>query len=246
VADACGGAPPELTEAAAAAVELLHCASLVHDDLPAFDNASTRRGRPSVHRAFGEPLAVLAGDGLIVLAFETVARAGAAAPDRMAKLIQAVASGVSMPHGLVAGQAWESEPRIPVATYRRAKTAALFEAAAAAGAVCAGSDPEGWRAFGQRIGEAYQVADDMLDVAGDPSRIGKPVGRDATLGRPNAASDLGVHASRNLLDGLVRDAIDAIPACGHKDGVRGWVLHTVARLREAARMEPELLEAQSA
>src|SRR5690349_20777485 len=176
VAQACGIEDAGPATAAAASIELLHCASLVHDDLPCFDDAATRRGRPSVHRAFGEPLAVLAGDGLIVLAFDTVARAGAAAPRRLPKLLQTVARGVAAPHGIVAGQAWESEPHIPIVPYRRAKTAALFEAAAAAGAISAGADAEAWRAFGQRIGEAYQVADDMIDVSGDPARAGKPVG----------------------------------------------------------------------
>ncbi|MFT3773507.1 MAG: polyprenyl synthetase family protein [Minicystis sp.] len=189
VAAACGDPLPGLTDAVAAAVEMIHCASLVHDDLPCFDNASTRRGLPAVHRAYGEPLAVLAGDALIVAAFDTVARAGVAAPDRVGRLIEVIARGVSAPHGIIAGQAWESEPHIPVITYRRAKTAALFEAAAAAGAVVAGDDPAAWRAFGERIGEAYQVADDIHDVSGDPTALGKPIGRDALLGRPNAAHD---------------------------------------------------------
>ena len=196
VASACGDPCPALSEAAAAAVELVHCASLVHDDLPCFDNASTRRGRSSVHRAFGEAIAVLAGDALIVAAFEAVARAGAAAPDRLGRVIEILARGVSSPHGIIAGQAWESEPHIPVITYRRAKTAALFEAAAAVGAAAAGDDPAAFRAFGERIGEAYQVADDILDVSADPSVIGKPVGRDSALGMLHAARDLGVERAR--------------------------------------------------
>src|SRR5215467_5097344 len=93
VASACGDDEPEATEAAAAAVELLHCASLVHDDLPCFDDADLRRGRPSVHAAFGEPLAVLAGDALIVLAFQTLARASCS-PLRMARLINVVGGAV--------------------------------------------------------------------------------------------------------------------------------------------------------
>jgi geranylgeranyl diphosphate synthase, type II len=235
VAAACGDSCPALSDAAAAAVELVHCASLVHDDLPCFDNASTRRGRPSVHRAFGEPIAVLAGDALIVAAFESVARAGAAAPDRLARVIEIVARGVSSPHGIIAGQAWESEPHIPVITYRRAKTAALFEAAAAAGAAAAGDDPAAFRAFGERIGEAYQVADDILDVASDPSVIGKPVGRDAALGRPNSARDLGVERSRELLEQLVREALDEMPARRQTEEIRAWAADTVTRLLSAGR-----------
>ncbi len=235
VATACGDPAPALSDAAAAAVELIHCASLVHDDLPCFDNASTRRGQPSVHRAFGEPLAVLAGDALIVLAFETLARAGASAPDRLGRVIEIVARGVSAPHGIIAGQAWESEPRIPVITYRRAKTAALFEAAAAAGAVAGGGDPAEWRAFGERIGEAYQVADDILDVSGDAASLGKPTGRDAALGRPNAAHDLGVGGSRALLEQLLQEALTEMPACRRPDEIRSWVLDTMGMLLSAGR-----------
>ena len=131
VAAACGDDAPGLTDAAAAAVELLHCASLVHDDMPCFDDAPVRRGRPSVHRAFGEPLALLAGDALIVLAFQTMARAGAALPARLVPVLEAVGGGVGVPHGIVAGQAWECEPLADLGEYHRQKTGALFAAAAA-------------------------------------------------------------------------------------------------------------------
>lgn len=238
VAAACGDPLPELTDAVAVALELVHCASLVHDDLPCFDDARTRRGQPTVHRVFGEPLAVLAGDGLIVMAFEAVARAGAAAPDRLGRLIEAVARGVSVPHGIIAGQAWESEARIPVVAYRRAKTAALFEAAAVAGAIAAGHDGALFRTFGQRVGEAYQIADDIHDVTGDPAELGKPVGRDATLGRPNAANDIGVHGSRHLLEQLLGQALDAVPPCGRKDELHAWVLETANKLLQAGRRAP--------
>jgi geranylgeranyl diphosphate synthase type II len=235
VAAACGGADPGLVDGAAAAVELVHCASLVHDDLPCFDNASTRRGEPTVHRAYGEPLAVLAGDALIVAAFESAARAGAAAPERLGRLIEVIARGVASPHGIVAGQAWESEPHIPVITYRRAKTAALFEAAAAAGAVAAGADPAAWRTFGERIGEAYQVADDIQDVAGDAAALGKPTGRDALLGRPNAARDLGLGGSRELLEQLVREALAEMPSCRRPEEIERWAADLVVLLLAAGR-----------
>lgn len=235
VSAACGDSQPGLADAAAAAVELIHCASLVHDDLPCFDNASMRRGQPSVHRAFDEPLAVLVGDALIVAAFESTARAGVAAPERLGRLIEVIARGVASPHGIVAGQAWESEPHIPVITYRRAKTAALFEAAAAAGAVAAGEDPAAWRAFGERMGEAYQVADDIHDVSGDEASLGKPIGRDAALGRPNAARDLGVGGSRQLLEQLVREALDEMPSCRWPEEIRGWAGDMLDRLMAAGQ-----------
>jgi geranylgeranyl diphosphate synthase type II len=239
VAAACGDPTPALTDAAAAAIELLHCASLVHDDLPCFDDAVTRRGQLTVHRAHGEALAVLAGDAMIVLAFEVLARAATSAPERLGRLIEIVARGVGSPHGIIAGQAWESEPRIPVVTYRRAKTGALFEAAAAAGAVASGENGSAYRLFGARIGEAYQIADDILDVTGKPEELGKPVGRDVTLGRPNAANDLGVHGSQHLVEQLVREALEAVPTCRHPEELEGWTRETARKLLLAGRERRE-------
>jgi geranylgeranyl diphosphate synthase type II len=213
VAGACGDDRPEMADAAAVAIELMHCASLVHDDLPCFDDAPTRRGRPSVQAAFGEPLAVLAGDALIVLAFETLGRAALHAPERLAPLIGIVAASTGMPSGIVAGQAWECEPRVELSAYHRAKTGALFAAATLAGAAAAAGQAAPWRALGERLGEAYQVADDLHDVASDPAELGKPVGRDAALGRCNAVRTLGIPGAIRRLKGLVAEAVDSIPAC---------------------------------
>ena len=230
IAAACGDPTPRLSDAAAAAVELLHCASLVHDDLPCFDDAQTRRGRPTVHQAFGQPLAVLAGDTLIVLAFEALARASATTPFRLGGLVETMARAISPPHGIIAGQAWESEPRIPAVAYRRAKTGALFEAAVTAGAIAAGSEGAPFRRLGQLIGEAYQIADDIHDVSGDPGELGKPVGRDAHLGRPNAVNDLGMRGSRHLFDQLMQDALEAIPSCRREDELRAWLREITSTL----------------
>ncbi|MEQ8233057.1 MAG: polyprenyl synthetase family protein [Gammaproteobacteria bacterium] len=213
VAHACGGCDPGLEDAAAAAIELLHCASLVHDDLPCFDDADLRRGRPAVHRAFGEPLAVLAGDALIVLAFQLLAARGAHAPPAFATLVGIIAGAVGAPHGIAAGQAWEAEADVALMHYERAKTGALFAAATAAGAVAAGAEPTPWRAVGERIGEAFQVADDMLDLAGDSSTLGKPTGQDAAHGRPNVALVHGMRAARRQLEAAVAAALAAIPSC---------------------------------
>ncbi|MBK1643420.1 geranylgeranyl pyrophosphate synthase [Thiocapsa imhoffii] len=213
VATACGSPDVEIAAAVAASIELLHCASLVHDDLPCFDDSPLRRGLPSVHRAYGEPLAVLAGDALIVLAFENLARVLAEDPARLAPLLLTLGRAVGMPMGIVAGQAWECEPKVSVADYHRAKTGALFAAATAAGAQVAGADAEAWRVVGDRIGEAYQVADDLRDVAASAQEVGKPVGRDALLNRPSAAGELGVDGAVDLLKGLVKGAVEAIPPC---------------------------------
>ncbi len=211
VAGACGDDRPALSAAAAAAVELLHCASLVHDDMPCFDDAETRRGKPSVHRAFGAPLALLAGDALIVLAFQTLARAAAAAPERLAGVMTVIGDGVGVPFGIVAGQAWECEPRADLSEYQRQKTGALFAAAAMAGAAAAGAEAEPWRLLGDRLGEAYQVADDLRDAVGEAAELGKPVGRDAALGRPNAALACGIDGAVARLRDLAGAAVAAIP-----------------------------------
>jgi geranylgeranyl diphosphate synthase type II len=225
VASACGvGNDTAIAEAAAASIELLHCASLVHDDLPCFDNAAIRRGKPSVHRAFDERLAVLAGDALIVLAFEVLARAAVNAPQRLGPLVMTVSKAVGMPSGIVAGQAWECEPRVGLADYHRAKTGALFAAATVAGAAAAGYEAESWRDLGERLGEAYQVADDIRDVAADPQELGKPIGQDAILDRPSAARELGLQGAVARLKQLVNGAIASIPPCPGADELKAHIV----------------------
>jgi geranylgeranyl diphosphate synthase type II len=223
VAKACGDDRPILSDAAAAALELIHCASLVHDDLPAFDNADTRRGKPSVHRAYGEPLAVLAGDSLIVLAFEVLARAGAAAPDRALRLVMALAQRTGMPGGICAGQAWESEPVVNLGAYHRAKTGSLFVAATQMGAIAAGQEPEPWEELGARIGEAFQVADDLKDALLTEAETGKPAGQDAAHGRPNAVALLGVKGAVKHLKDILGGAIASIPSCPGEAALAGMV-----------------------
>jgi geranylgeranyl diphosphate synthase, type II len=240
VAAACGEDAPRITDAAAAAIELLHCASLVHDDLPCFDDAPVRRGKPSVHRAFGEPLAVLTGDALIVLAFETLARGAGGVPQRLVALMLTVGHSVGMPSGIVAGQAWESEPGAVLADYQRAKTGALFAAATGAGAAAVGADPGSWRLLGERLGEAYQVVDDIRDVAADAAELGKPTGRDAALGRPNAAIQLGIEGAMARLERLVDEAVAAIPPCPGDRALRALVR------AEAQRFLPEDLSLRAA
>ena len=230
VALACGDDDPALTDAAAVALELLHCASLVHDDLPCFDDSPLRRGMPSVHKAYGERLAVLAGDALIVLAFQVLGAAPSLQTQRLPGLLGLVARGVGQPHGIVAGQAWECEPQVSLRDYQRAKTGALFAAATMAGAAAAGGAPAPWRALGEWLGEAYQVADDIRDVAADPVLLGKPVGRDQALGRPSMAAAHGLLGAVSHFQKLVECAAAAVPDC------RG-----AARLRALVRAESERL-----
>lgn len=243
----------------AAALELLHCASLVHDDLPCFDDASVRRGRPSVHAAFGEELAVLAGDGLIVLAFETIASARVS-PVILPRLIRCVARGVGANGGLVAGQAWESEQSVGLHTYHKAKTGALFEASARAGALlamgamghgshashglpgtnganaawsnanAAWAKDDSWGEFGARLGEAYQVADDLRDTLDDEAHLGKPVGQDMAHDRPNACMTFGIEGALDRLRSLLDQAIEVMPSCTAPERVISWVEGFGARL----------------
>ena len=233
VATACGDDDPALSTAAASAIELLHCASLVHDDLPCFDNALVRRGQASVHAAFGERVAVLAGDALIVLAFQYVASCSMHSPLRLAPVLRTIAASVGAPHGIVAGQAWECESKVQLKQYQKEKTGSLFEAATAAGAQAAGADADTWKPLGEWLGEAYQVADDIRDVLADQALMGKPQGQDITHNRPSSARDLGLVGAVQHFDELVYKAINSIPSCKGEKMLRGLVA------KEAERLIPE-------
>jgi geranylgeranyl diphosphate synthase type II len=230
VALACGDDDPRLSESFAAALELMHCASLVHDDLPCFDNADLRRGQPSVHKAFGERIAVLSGDALIVLAFRTLAGSRPKHLERLPAMLTILDDAVGPPFGIVAGQAWECESHAVLAEYQRAKTGSLFTAATVGGACAAGVDSAPWKALGDCLGEAYQVADDIRDVACDSEMLGKPAGQDVTHGRPSSAAELGLTGAVQLFDQLIAHASASIPAC------RGS-----AQLRTLLRMEAKRL-----
>jgi geranylgeranyl diphosphate synthase type II len=230
VAAACGDDDPALSNAAASAIEILHCASLVHDDLPCFDNAELRRGRPSVHAAYGERIAVLAGDALIVLAFQVLANSGTRSIFRLGPLMNTIAMSVGSPNGIVAGQAWECESKVVLRDYQRAKTGSLFEAATAAGAQAAGADAATWRPLGEWLGEAYQVADDIRDVVADQAELGKPAGQDIAHDRPSSARDLGLSGAVQRFDELVQKSITSIPHCKGEKMLRALVTQESERL----------------
>jgi geranylgeranyl diphosphate synthase type II len=214
--------------AVATSLELLHCASLAHDDLPCFDAADTRRGLPSVHSAFGEPLAVLAGDALIVLAFECLGHASTTKPERLPALLAMLAESAGAARGLVAGQGWESEPQVPLAPYHQAKTGSLFVAATMGAALAAGHDPKPWRALGDYLGQAYQVADDLLDACDEEA--GKPLGQDAQLGRPSAVAEHGIQGAVDKLRELVGQATESVPNCAGAPPLRALVKEMAERL----------------
>jgi geranylgeranyl diphosphate synthase type II len=227
---ACGDDCAPLSNATAAAIELMHCASLVHDDLPCFDNADMRRGQPSVHKAFGERLAVLAGDALIVLAYQTLSADIHHRPERARPLLRGLSQAVGMPAGIVAGQAWESESIVDLRQYQRAKTGALFAAATSLGAASSGQSPEDWEALGNWLGEAYQVADDIRDVAADAAELGKPTGQDLCHGRPSAVSTLGLSGALERFNELMAQALGSIPDCRGEKALRSLLRAESQRL----------------
>ncbi len=213
VAIACGDDQPTLSNAAAAALEMIHCASLVHDDLPCFDNADIRRHKLALHKAFPQSLAVLAGDSLIILAFETLAKAVQQDSARAAQLLLTLTQRSGVPTGICAGQAWEDEDQIDLSAYHQSKTGALFIAATQMGAIAAGQDAEAWYDLGALIGEAFQVADDLRDSLNDAETLGKPAGQDGRNGRPNAVLQLGVDGAIQRLTDTLAGAIASIPSC---------------------------------
>lgn len=225
---------PAVLDAALCSIELLHCASLVHDDMPCFDNADMRRGKPAVHIEYGESLALLCGDALIVHAFQTLAGVATVAPRRVANLLGIVSQGVGAPNGIVAGQAWECETSRNLRDYQRGKTGVLFAAATMAGAAAAGQPHEPWYTLGEAMGEAYQVADDLLDRFGTAEVIGKPVGRDAHLDRSNAVSEMGVDGASRRLRDVIEEMLETIPDCAGRDGLSALIRDEATRFTDLA------------
>ncbi len=245
VAQACGVDDPSLSLGCAACIELLHCASLVHDDLPCFDDAAMRRGRPSVHAVYGEQLAVLAGDGLIILAFQTLADSGSRNRHRMPALFKAICQGVGAPNGITAGQAWECEPRVDLHQYQRAKTGALFAAASYAGAISAGVRDAQWLKFGDLLGEAYQIADDIRDVLADPNEIGKPIGQDIARDRPSSARELGIEGAILKFEEQLEQVLASIPDCAGAEELKALARSEAERLVPKAwadNLRPNMLQ----
>jgi farnesyl diphosphate synthase len=224
--------PPAQAQRAGAAIELIHSYSLVHDDLPAMDDALTRRGRPSCHRAFDDATAILAGDALQALAFEVLAETPTHPdPAVRCELVRglAVASGAA---GMCGGQMidLEAEQRSltmdQVLELQRLKTGALIGFACEAGAIL-GAAPraarEALRGYAADLGLAFQIQDDLLDVTGDAALTGKDLGRDKAAGKATVVSLLGAAGARQRLDQLRNSAT------GHLRGIGGEVhlLHEV-------------------
>ena len=200
------GAPLELLDSAAASVELIHVYSLVHDDLPAMDNDDLRRGRPTCHRAFDEATAILTGDALQARAFEVLANASASiASNARLEMLRVLADAIGT-RGMAGGQAIDLESvqqkldEAAVERMHRQKTGALIQASVLLGAITAGIANAAQRTaleeFGAEIGLAFQIQDDILDVEGTTSALGKRAGADADRVKPTYPSVLGLEAAR--------------------------------------------------
>ena len=215
------GAALARLDSSAAAVEIIHAYSLVHDDLPAMDDDDLRRGRPTCHVAFGEAMAILAGDALQALAFEVLANDTTLAADPMAHLamLRSLAAACGS-HGMAGGQAFDLAAvgkTLSAAELERMhvhKTGALIRASVrlgALGAGCADADAlAALEAYGHCIGLAFQVRDDLLDIEADTAQLGKTAGKDVAANKPTYPAILGVDASRAELASLTTRALEAL------------------------------------
>ena len=199
----------------ACALEFIHTYSLIHDDLPALDNDDLRRGKPTCHKKFGEALAILAGDALLTLAFQTIS-ATLAPSERCVSILSEVASAAGTINGMVGGQVADVEAegkRVDPQTLEyihRSKTAALIRASITAGASCAGAGPEDvarLRRFGETIGWAFQVTDDILDVEESSAALGKTAGKDMAQQKATYPSVFGLERSHEIAKDLATKAI---------------------------------------
>ncbi len=221
-AQACGGGWQPLLPAAAA-IECIHVYSLVHDDLPAMDDDDLRRGRPTVHKAFGEATAILVGDGLLTRAFALLARGMQdVPPGRVLRAIGEIATGAGIGPGMVGGQALDlsgAEDAQGCIRVAEAKTGALLGAAAAAGAELAGARTaavDALRTFGRSLGVAFQIRDDLLDVVGTETEIGKRLHKDAGKERPNIVRFLGVEGTQTAYREHAQKALNALAAAARQ------------------------------
>lgn len=237
------GLLPEMAVNAAAAIELVHCYSLVHDDLPAMDDDDMRRGRPTVHVAFDEATAILAGDALLTFAFEVVADSRTH-PDAQVRCQLALAlARAAGPAGMVGGQQLDLEAeKLPrkgaedlnrVRDIQERKTGALIAISAEAGAILASAPEDDRRAlasYGRALGAAFQIADDLLDVEGAAATVGKATGKDAAAGKATYVSALGIDGAKQQLRRLQDEAAAVLDRFGDRaDILRQAVTYVAAR-----------------
>jgi geranylgeranyl diphosphate synthase type II len=208
----------------ACAIEFIHTYSLIHDDLPALDNDDLRRGKPTCHKQFGEATAILAGDALLTLAFETIAASPAPA-DRRVSIVTEIAIAAGTLNGMVGGQVadLEAEGRQvgpeTLEYIHRSKTAALIRASIASGALSAGAPPDDLarlRRFGELIGWAFQVTDDLLDVEESSAALGKTAGKDIAQQKATYPAVFGLPRSHQIANELANKAIAELQPFGER------------------------------
>lgn len=234
------GVPEAAALDAAAAVELIHGYSLVHDDLPAMDDDDLRRGKPTCHKVYGEAAGILVGDGLQALAFGVIAGIRDVSAQRVLVLCAALAEAAGAA-GMVGGQSRDIEAeRHPdpahmglsqVALIQSQKTGALFSWAAGAGPVLSGQDPAPLKTYADALGRAFQIRDDLLDVEGDEDAMGKAARKDAAAGKATYVSLLGVEQARAEGQRLVETALEAIAPYGAEGGTLAHLARFVLERR---------------
>lgn len=228
---------------AACALEMIHTYSLIHDDLPAMDNDSLRRGRPTLHVVYNDGIAILAGDGLLTEAFALLAREPDSAHDedltaRKLRVVATIATAAGAA-GMVGGQAIDLQvlglaarlDRDGLDDMHRRKTGALIRASAVAGAIMAGASDEVTGAidrYATHLGLAFQIVDDILDVAGESTELGKTAGKDAAAGKPTYPALYGLDESRRKADRCLEEAVSALSPIGLAPGrlcdIADWVV----------------------
>jgi geranylgeranyl diphosphate synthase type II len=232
------GTLPKGIERLGAALEMLHTYSLIHDDLPALDNDDLRRGKPTCHVAFGEAIAILAGDALQTRAFEVLAGLECP-PEATVKIVGLIANAVGTVEGMIGGQVLdlESEHLKPtpelVQTIHRAKTGALIRVSVVSGGVYAGAELEDvarLTLFGCKAGLAFQIADDVLDMTADSATLGKTAGKDQATEKATWPAVFGVEQSRRDAAQLIEEAFAALAPYGSRaDGMKAVARYLVER-----------------
>jgi farnesyl diphosphate synthase len=230
------GVPREAALLAGAALECIHCYSLIHDDLPAMDNSDLRRGRPTLHKKTDDATAILAGDGLLTLAFDIITRDEIHRDANVRLLLTRALARCAGIGGMVGGQILDlagegrfgdREP-VDVARLQQMKTGALLRYGCIAGAILGQASQKEYQAlddYGRALGEAFQIADDLLDVEGDAAALGKPSGQDAAMGKTTFVTQLGLEGAKQRVRDLLARADSAVSIFGE----RAAVLQAAAR-----------------
>ena len=224
------GVPRDSALLAGSALECIHCYSLIHDDLPAMDNSDLRRGRPTLHKKTDDATAILAGDALLTLAFDIVTRDEIHRDPTVRLLLTRALARASGIGGMVGGQILDlagegrfgdREP-VDVARLQQMKTGALLRYGCIAGALLGQASPKEYQAlddYGKALGEAFQIADDLLDVEGDAAALGKPAGADAALGKTTFVTQLGIEGAKQRVSDLLARGDSALSIFGAKGDV---------------------------